>query len=106
MAFEARGCATYPSTSGWGGFMVYSTNVDDLNGVKGAGYWDRDLSSTANREHRRARENFEDFVRDQSIAGARGVPILINASNGMEWNEARLTSAGRITMANGGWIID
>ena len=102
MAFEARGLAPHPSTTGRNGRLCYAHATDNLSTILNNDYWDRNLSTaTATDDDRRnlqARKSAEDFVRSQRIASGRGVMMDIMASDENIITEARLTGDGRLTL--------
>ena len=81
MAYNSKQLMTIPSSSGVGGFMTYVTQDDTLTQVKAPGF----ITSQFAR----------DFIRLNGVAdgGNHRLPILIRASDGIEWGEMYLDTA-------------
>ena len=106
MAFKATELGVFPSATGTGGFLSYLAEDDTLAQVKGAGFWNTDLSGVADAANLKARTAAEDFVAKQSPDNV-GVPILMrgNAATGQEWDTAYLHTDGRIRLRGANFNI-
>ena len=106
MAFDREKVGMFPSTTGTGGLLTYTTNDDGLGDVKADAFWNRDLTGAADRDQLHARKAVEDFVRKQRPASGRGVTMIVNANDGQEVIEVNVGGDGRIKPnRTAGWIV-
>lgn len=96
-----------PNTNGRGGHIEVNTNEDTIAQVSAAAWWASDLSATDRMQDRDARKELEDFVAGQqnpNESAGQGLPIMIKASDGLEWDVAALV-AGRIQIRGGSFNV-